>query len=114
MNKNWLFTISLPISQELSWEAITNLCKAGEKELTLLSEKIKKSGVSNAEYWADELTSLAQDFELRGEDENDDEMGIQDSIEEVNYILNNLYDIGDVKVLYKGEKRKFICIKRDE
>lgn len=109
MNSNWLYTITLPISNDENWNAQKNLCNAAIKELKRIIPLIDQSQIEGKEHYFGALGNMVTDFEMRLLDVED--MDIEDSIEECNYLLENLYDIGDSKVKLNGELRKFICVK---
>ncbi len=108
MNNEWLYKINLALSGEITWDAQKALCESAINGIEKVLSKLEKSGIEDWEQFSWELGNLKVDFETRLLDYED--MDIEDSLEETNWLLDTLYDIGDRKVIKNSERRKFIWI----
>jgi len=95
-NPHWLYTIKLRISEEQSWQANKNLCNDAISEIKRITPLIEQSKIDNKDVWSLQLQDILSDFEMRLLDEGD--LELEDSIDEINYILENLYDLADISV----------------
>ncbi len=112
MNTNWLYSIDIKLSDETSWKGVRELSESVIKALDKLIPIIEKSNIDEREYLSNRLDEIKNDFDFRLLDEQDDLMDEHNSTEECNYLLENLYDIADLKVTLNGIKRKFIWINK--
>jgi len=109
----WLYHLQIKLSDETSWEGVKNLSQSVIDGLNVIIPLIEKSKIEEKDWIAIRLEDIKDNF---GDRLTDQEAGLteQESTDECNYALENLYDIADLKVTVNGIERKFIWVNKEK